>query len=338
MPGADGAPGAEPGADGALAELAGAYITRVTLPEGIKKIGNFAFYNATELAELELGSGIDTLGSDAFMNCRSLSRLLLHADPGQKTGLRLLLAQLSSDLEVALSGENGVWAKLLFPEYYESYDEIAPAHIFGRNIVGEGFRARQSFREDVLDFAQYDKIFPQACVDESEATLGRLALDRVRYAAELSEAPRGLYEEYLKAHSGYLIRRITDDRDLELAEDCCSRKFLTREDVAACAMRAGEADWAEGMPVCEEWQALAREFYTDSHKYWPKREDDAAKCAAAADNQKKWNQIARQTRMEQERRGEKPKDGEDLLAAQLAAGKSRRSYRDFLQKFAVLHE
>lgn len=95
---------------------------------------------------------------------------------------------------------------------------------------------------------------------------------------------------------------------------------------------------AEGMPVCEEWQALEREFYTDSHKYWPKREDDEAKCAAAADNQKKWNQIARQTRMEQERRGEKPKDGEDLLAAQLAAGKSRRSYRDFLQKFAVLHE
>lgn len=235
-----------PEAGGALAELAGAYITRVTLPEGVKKIGNFAFYNATELAELELGSGIDTLGSDAFMNCRSLSRLLLHADPGKKTGLRLLLAQLSSDLEVTLSGENGVWAKLLFPEYYESYDEIAPAHIFGRNIVGEGFRARQSFREGVLDFAQYDKIFPQACVDESEATLGRLALDRVRYAAELSETPRGLYEAYLKAHGGYLIRRITDDRDLELAEYCCSRKFVTREDVAACAVRAGEADWAEG--------------------------------------------------------------------------------------------
>ena len=74
------------------------------------------------------------------MNCRSLSRLLLHADPGQKTGLRLLLAQLSSDLEVALSGENGVWAKLLFPEYYESYDEIAPAHIFGS--YGNRLRAK----------------------------------------------------------------------------------------------------------------------------------------------------------------------------------------------------
>ena len=98
----------------------------------------------------------------------------------------------------------------------------------------------------MLDFAQYDKIFPQACVDESEVTLGRLALDRVRYAAELSETPRGLYEAYLKAHGGYLIRRITDDRDLELAEYCCSRKFVTREDVAACAVRAGKVDWAEG--------------------------------------------------------------------------------------------
>ena len=39
------------------------------------------------------------------MNCRSLSRLLLHADPGQKDGARALLAQLSSDLEVILSGE-----------------------------------------------------------------------------------------------------------------------------------------------------------------------------------------------------------------------------------------
>ena len=36
--------------------------------------------------------------------------------------------------------------------------------------------------------------------------------------------------------------------------------------------------------------------------------------------------------------GREARDGEDLLAAQLAAGKSRRSYRDFLQKFAVLHE
>lgn len=97
--------------------------------------------------------------------------------------------------------------------------------------------------------------------------------------------------------------------------------------------KAGQTQEAQ-----EAFAALEREFYTDSHRYWPKREEDAAKSAAAAANQKKWNQIARQTRMEQELKGGEPKDGEELLAAQLAAEKGRRSYRDFLQKFAALRE
>lgn len=88
----------------------------------------------------------------------------------------------------------------------------------------------------------------------------------------------------------------------------------------------------------EAFVALEREFYTDSHKYWPKREEDAIKSAAATASQEKWNRIARQTRMEQELKGGEPKDGEELLAAQLTAEKGRRSYRDFLQKFAVLRE
>jgi len=42
--------------------------------------------------------------------------------------------------------------------------------------------------------------------------------------------------------------------------------------------------------------------------------------------------------MEQELRGAEPEEGEELLAAQLAAAKGQRSYRDFLQKFAVRRE
>lgn len=96
--------------------------------------------------------------------------------------------------------------------------------------------------------------------------------------------------------------------------------------------QSGKGDAAERLKV------LAKEFYTDDHKYWPKQEDGAAKREAATASQKKWNKIARQTKMEQEQRGDETKDGEELLAAQLAAEKGRRSYRDFLQKFAVLRE
>lgn len=87
----------------------------------------------------------------------------------------------------------------------------------------------------------------------------------------------------------------------------------------------------------EELEALEREFYTDDHCYWPKREDDRAKQQSALEQKKKWDKIARQSRMEQ-RRGDESKEGEELLAAQISAAKGRRSYRDFLKRFTVLRE
>ena len=80
---------------------------------------------------------------------------------------------------------------------------------------------------------------------------------------------------------------------------------------------------------------LQKEFYTDDHRYWPKEEQKNAKNDAA---RKQWDNIARQTQMEKESRGDETKDGEELFASQMKAGKSRRSYREFLKKFSVLQE
>lgn len=87
----------------------------------------------------------------------------------------------------------------------------------------------------------------------------------------------------------------------------------------------------------EKLKELAAEFYTDDHCYWPKQEEIRAG-QTMTPAQKKWNQIARQTKQQQERRGEEPGEGESLFAAQVAAERGRRSYREFLQKFAVLRE
>ena len=81
--------------------------------------------------------------------------------------------------------------------------------------------------------------------------------------------------------------------------------------------------------------ALQKEFYTDDHRYWPKEEQ---KNAANEDARKQWDKIARQTRMEKESRGDETEDGEEILAVQLKAEKSRQSYADFLRKFSVLRE
>ena len=81
-------------------------------------------------------------------------------------------------------------AVLFYPEYFESYDEIAPAHIFGRNIEERGFRARQSFLNGAVDFVQYDTIFPKACAEENDKTLQKIVTDRLLYPVDLKEVAR----------------------------------------------------------------------------------------------------------------------------------------------------
>ena len=85
----------------------------------------------------------------------------------------------------------------------------------------------------------------------------------------------------------------------------------------------------------EELGELHQEFFADDHVFWPKEEEQNVKMESARRN---WDKISRQTQMEQNRRGNETEEGEELLSFQMKAGKSRRRYRDFLRKFAVLQE
>ena len=91
--------------------------------------------------------------------------------------------------------------------------------------------------------------------------------------------------------------------------------------------------WLRGKSM-EELLALNHEFYTDDHRFW--KEETGNGAASAARN--KWNKIARQTSMAKKRHGDEPEKGEELLMTQISAAKSRRSYKEFLQKFSILQE
>lgn len=231
---------------GQLRELSGKYPEKLVLPDSVKRIGNLAFYNCTSLSRLEFGSGLDGIGSDAFMNCKNLHHMCVRCSSREPSGIRQILAQISSDMEVTFCGEQGAEAVLLFPEYYESYDEIAPAHLFGRNIEGEGFRARQCFKDGVMDFAQYDTIFPKACAEESEKTLCPLALNRLRYPVDLRGDAKELYENYIRAHADAVFAEAVKKRDMQSVLFLCERGLCGRGDVERGARSAVEADWAEG--------------------------------------------------------------------------------------------
>ena len=86
----------------------------------------------------------------------------------------------------------------------------------------------------------------------------------------------------------------------------------------------------------ETLNKVEQEFYTDSHALWPEEEQSDARMQQAKE---KWDKVARQTKMQMEQKGKgEDEEGEQVLMGQLKAQKSRRSYREFLRKFAVLRE
>lgn len=92
---------------------------------------------------------------------------------------------------------------------------------------------------------------------------------------------------------------------------------------------------ARGQRDAREMQKLFWEFYVDDHGLWPGDGQQPPQVVQAAQN---WEKLGRQVEAEQSRRQTDPGEEENLLSSQIKAGRSRRSYRDFLRRFAVLRE
>lgn len=83
---------------------------------------------------------------------------------------------------------------------------------------------------------------------------------------------------------------------------------------------------------------LAREFYADDHRLWPKPRTDQPNAPIPLP-QKSWQKISERMQTELEMRDKEAGQGAGALAQQIkAANRSRRSYRDFLRRFCVLRE
>ena len=87
-----------------------------------------------------------------------------------------------------------------------------------------------------------------------------------------------------------------------------------------------------------ELAILAREFYTDDHALWPEEKNDNAMPLSSSEAQKQWQKISRQTRMEKKHSKDSESEGEQVMMRELSAKRSRRSYKEFLRRFAVLRE
>ncbi|SHO45556.1 leucine-rich repeat domain-containing protein [Anaerocolumna xylanovorans] len=185
--------------------ISGKKLKDVFLPEGITRIGEYAFYNCTELESIGLGEGTIEFGNGAFMNCDSLRRLRFRTDATSFTGLAGFLREIQGELTVIFE-KDGTRAEFIFPEYYEESIENTPARLFHYLIHGAGYRYRQCLKKGILEIPMYDALFLTPEIQTEEDTALRIALSRLRHPYMLSEVHKMQYIHYLKLHKEETVK------------------------------------------------------------------------------------------------------------------------------------
>ncbi|MDE6567881.1 MAG: leucine-rich repeat domain-containing protein [Lachnospiraceae bacterium] len=235
--------------------IAGSDLESLLLPDSVVEIKDFAFYNCRKLQRLQIGRETRKIGSDVFMNCASLQTVEIRCGVEEASGVAMILQQISTEIVIYFMGSlQGSEAKLLYPEYSESYDEIAPAHIFGRNITGEGFRARQLLENGVVQLERYDGILDKVAVEEIGLTIGRLALFRLLYPVALRQEKQVEYERQLRLHALETAQYYIDLRDLGILQKMCEHSYLQGADLEKAIQYSILRDWSEGSASLLDWK------------------------------------------------------------------------------------
>lgn len=214
---------------------AGRFLQGVCLPDSLRVLGDCAFYNCRALAWLEAGADITVIGSDVFLNTFALAELRLRAAPDAPSSLFRLAGNIQTELRALFCppGAGGhAAAAARFPEYWEDIEET-PAHILLHTYSGQGYHYRQCFQDGVLDWAEYDSVFPMARAEDPPACMTLLALDRLRWPHDLSADAAAAYRAFLAKQADAVLAALRKAQDVPaldalLALDVLDRPALTR--------------------------------------------------------------------------------------------------------------
>lgn len=228
--------------------LAASKITQITLPDGIREIGRYAFYRCRNLKKLIFSDGILEIGGGALNGCR-IEEVEIYCRRGKQSALKSVLDEMRFEIHGILhyvredGGEET--ADVLFPEHYEEAVENTPARILYTSHHGAGGYYRQCFYNRELDYKKYDELFFRAVAEGEEETNIRLASGRLRHPFQLTEQAKRRYEDYLKEHLNRALLFFVEKEDQEMLHFFSERELLTEEALEAgidCAVLSEKAE------------------------------------------------------------------------------------------------
>ena len=96
-----------------------AYLEKINLPQGLKKICSGAFRRCESLKEIIIPSTVAEIGSDAFESCKNLKKVIFECSPSLAFGYKSRLFSGCNELDTVLYRDNSILINPL-----ESYERL----------------------------------------------------------------------------------------------------------------------------------------------------------------------------------------------------------------------
>ena len=102
-------------------------------------------------------------------------------------------------------------------------------------------------------------------MEESEKTLGQMALNRLKYPYALRESDKEMYQTYVKEHISGIAFRFVQQKSLDMLRFLIAEHLMDRAALLECSKTAAEYGWPEGSAYF--LQCLAKEHHTKENRY-----------------------------------------------------------------------
>ena len=198
-------------------ELCGSRVEEIILPDTVRKVGAYGFYNCYGLNRLSCSSAVEDWGAGVFTGCTGLKCLDIRIAKGRKSCFKDILSELHQTLSVNYRSSSGtLLAKLIFPEFFEESVENTPARVIMREMHGCGHMYRYCFDGGDFRFDEYDRLFPHVKVQEKPELAVRLALYRLYWPYGLREDAEDEYWDYVRIHAGEGTKGLIERRERDI--------------------------------------------------------------------------------------------------------------------------
>lgn len=170
------------------------------LPETIRRLGRYVFYNCLHFRKLSFYSNIAFMGAGGFIGCEKLSHLVLRQKEGPSC-LQEILQDLKQSVVVDCYQEDGeLECRLVYPEFYEEAVENTPARIISTQTHGMGIQYRNTFQNTQIVFSEYDKLFETGKYNMDFINMIEMSVARLMYPLKLENSAREQYSKWLLKH------------------------------------------------------------------------------------------------------------------------------------------